>query len=149
MIVKLKQNNISIAQQIRFVFQESYAIEAKLLNAKKFPPLQRSLNDFIDCDNDFYGFFINEELVAVTEIRQLESYTHIQSLVVLPKFFKRGIAQQLIQFTLDSYLTNEFMVETGVDNTPACSLYLKMGFQEVLQYDTSHGIRKIQFKKWH
>ena len=38
MIKKLNHTNQAIATKMRIVFQESYAIEAKLLNAINFPP---------------------------------------------------------------------------------------------------------------
>ncbi len=149
MIQKINNRSHTNAKNIRAVFLESYAIEAQLLQATYFPPLHRPLKSYIDCDNDFYGYYVDTNLAAIIEIKLVETYTHIQSLVVLPTYFRRGIAQQLIQFILDSYKTKEFMVETGVDNTPACTLYKKMGFKEVLLWDTEHEIRKIRFKKWH
>ena len=48
MIKKLDHTNQAIATKMRIVFQESYAIEAKLLNAINFPPLQRPLQSYIE-----------------------------------------------------------------------------------------------------
>jgi len=38
-------------------------------------------------------------------------------------------------------------VETGLKNEPTTQLYLKLGFREVYQYDTDHGVRKVRFEK--
>ena len=43
MIKKLDHTNLAIATKMRVVFQESYSVEAALLNATNFPPLQRPL----------------------------------------------------------------------------------------------------------
>ena len=56
MIEKLQNKNLEVAKNMRTVFQASYAIEAKLLNAIDFPPLKRSLQSYITSDNDFFGY---------------------------------------------------------------------------------------------
>ena len=71
----------------------------------------------------------------------------INSLVVNPKFFRRGIARKLIEFVFNTFDSNLFVVETGLANGPATKLYKKFGFIEVKQWDTDHGIRKIKFEK--
>ncbi|MGH1385650.1 GNAT family N-acetyltransferase [Kordia sp.] len=147
MIKKLQHTNKETATEIRSVFQVSYAVEAKLLKAIDFPPLKRPLESFIHSDNIFFGYIKNNELAAVVEIHHTVKQTHIQSLVVAPKFFRQGIASQLMEFVFNTFDSNLFMVETGVDNGPATTLYLKFGFKEVKQWDTDHGIRKIRFER--
>ena len=147
MIKLLNNKEPEVSKKIRVVFQASYAVEAKLLNAKDFPPLKRSLESYIKSDHDFYGFEFKKELAGVIEINSNKEVTHIQSLVVHPNFFRRGIARELMEFVLNHYTSKTFMVETGVDNDPASLLYKKMAFKEVKQWDTSFGIRKIRFEK--
>ena len=147
MIKKLNHTNSSIANKIRAVFQASYAIEAKLLNAVDFPPLQRSLEDFIKSDTAFFGVFKNGELAGVIEVATTARSTHIQSLVVDPQFFRQGIAQSLLEFALNTYDSTLFTVETGLENEPVTQLYQKFGFKAIKQWDTDHGVRKIRLKK--
>ncbi len=147
MIKQLYNKDPELSKQIRIVFQASYAVEAKLLNAIDFPPLKRNLESYIKSDNDFYGYLDKEELAAVIEINTNKKVTHIQSLVVHPTFFRQGIARKLMDFVLNHYTTKTFMVETGVENEPASLLYKKMDFHEVKQWDTPFGIRKIRFEK--
>ena len=148
-MIKLLDNKTeTIAQKIRALFQVSYKVEAELLGAEEnFPPLKRKLLDFIICNNEFYGYCVKNELAAVIEIKSDEYQTHIQSLVVDPKFFRQGIARHLIEFVFSNYKTPMFMVETGVDNGPAKKLYLKHGFKEVKQWNTDIGIRKVRYEK--
>ena len=147
MIQKIDPTHPSMAQKIWTVFQLSYAVEAKLLNATNFPPLQRTVEDFLSSKTDFYGYMREHELSAVVEIADNPTMTHIQSLVVDPAFFRQGIAGKLIDFVFSTYQTPVFMVETGLANEPAKRLYLKYGFKEVAVWDTSHGIRKIRFER--
>lgn len=148
MLQKLNNSNPAVAEAIRNVFQASYAVEAEILKAVDFPPLKRPIEKYIDTDTEFYGYLIGDEIVAVTELRLHPHFIHIQSLVVHPKHFRKGIASKMMNFILDSFADcPRFMVETGVDNKPASDLYRKFGFYEIHQWDTDHGVRKIRFEK--
>ncbi len=147
MIEKLENKDIEIANQIRSVFLASYAVEAKLLNATDFPPLKRGLESYVECSNDFFGYTTNQKLGGIIEIKHENNFTDIQSLVVHPNFFRKGIANQLMEYVLTSFNDKPFMVETGVKNEPAKTLYKKFSFIEVHQWETNHGIRKIRFKR--
>lgn len=147
MIEKLQNNDIEISKKIFSVFQVSYAVEAKLLGATNFPPLKRPLENYIKSNTLFFGYFKNKNLAGVIEIDCNNNYTHINSLVVDPKFFRQGIARKLMDFTFNTFDSNLFTVETGLKNDPAITLYKKFGFKEVKQWDTDHGVRKVKFER--
>ena len=147
MIERLKNGELEMSKKIRCVFQASYKIEAKLLKATNFPPLKRPIEDYIKSTTAFFGYLKNGELAGVIEIDSNNHYTLIRSLVVHPHFFRQGIARKLMEFTLDTFDSNLFVVETGVANGPASSLYTTFGFKEVKQWETDHGIRKVKFEK--
>ena len=147
MIVKIDNKRNEIAQEIRRIFQASYTIEAEMLKAIDFPPLKRTMSQFLDSNSEFYAYYLIENIAGVIEIENDEDLTHIQSLVVYPKYFRNGIGRKLVQFILDNYKAKIFTVETGIDNHPAIKLYKSFGFQEQEQWDTNHGVRKVRFKK--
>jgi ribosomal protein S18 acetylase RimI-like enzyme len=147
MIEKLKNSDLVMAKKIQIVFQASYKIEAKLLNATNFPPLQRTLENYIQSKTAFYGYSKNGELAAVVEINTDHDFILIRSLVVHPDFFRRGIAGKLIEFVFKTFESDLFIVETGLANGPATKLYEKFGFVAVHQWDTDFGIRKVKFEK--
>ena len=147
MIRKLEHSVKVNAENIRNVFQVSYKIEAKLLGARNFPPLSRSIQSFINSANAFYGFYTNKRLVAVLEMKKEPDSMLIQSLVVHPDFFRRGIARKLIEFILQKFDSNQFTVETGKDNDPARKLYESFGFQLVKTYIAEENITKVRYEK--
>ena len=147
MIEKLKNSDLEIAKKMRLIFQASYKVEATLLNATNFPPLKRPLENYTESNTEFYGYSINKVLAAVVEIDINNNYILIRSLVVHPDFFRQGIAGKLLIFVFETFKSNLFVVETGLENGPATKLYEKFGFVEVHQWDTNHGIRKIKFEK--
>ena len=146
MIKKLDHTNLAIATKMHIVFQESYSIEAKLLNAINFPPLQRPLQSYIESTTTFFGYHIKDKIVGIIEVSSNEKTTHINSLVVSPHFFRQGIGRDLMDYILQNFSSKVFTVETGLENIPASTLYKNFGFKEVRQWDTDHGVRKVRFK---
>ena len=147
MIIKINNKENKIAEEIRAIFQVSYTVEAKILKAIDFPPLKRTVSQFLKSDSEFYAYYLTKNIAGVIEIENDEDSTHIQSLVVYPKYFRNGIGRKLVQFILDNYTAKIFTVETGIDNHPAIKLYKSFGFQEQKQWDTNHGVRKVRFEK--
>ena len=147
MIIKINNKDNKIAEEIRAIFQASYAVEAEMLKAVDFPPLKRTVAQFLNSNSEFYAYYLIENIAGVIEIENHKNLTHIQSLVVYPKYFRNGIGSKLVQFILDTYKAKIFTVETGIDNHPAIKLYNRFGFQEQEQWDTNHGVRKVRFEK--
>ncbi|MEQ6166737.1 GNAT family N-acetyltransferase [Ekhidna sp. MALMAid0563] len=147
MITQLNQKDEEIAKKMRKVFQESYAIEAELLKAKNFPPLKRTLSSYMEAETAFYGFHEGANLAAVMEVKEENDITHIQSLVVDPVFFRRGIASKLLKFLLENFDSKMFTVETGAANKPAIALYERFDFQITRKWMTDVGIEKVAMKR--
>lgn len=147
MIKKLNNSNVSVSSKIYAIFQLSYKVEARLLNAKQFPPLQRTSTEILNSHNQFYGYYLAKNIVGVIEIHVNSNQSiHIQSLVVHPRYFRKGIGKNLVGFVLGHYHSEIFFVETGEENEPAITLYKSFHFKEEMKWDTDHAIRKVRFK---
>ncbi|MGB3183925.1 MAG: GNAT family N-acetyltransferase [Cyclobacteriaceae bacterium] len=147
MIAKLNNEDIAVANDIRTVFQASYAVEAELLNVSDFPPLKRTLDGYRSCGNTFYGYTEDQELAGVIEMHHKGGITYIDSLVVHPRFFRRGVARKLLSYMIDKYDSARYIVETGAENTPALKLYKACGFKQVEEWDMDIGIRKVRLER--
>ena len=147
MIIKINNKKNKIAKEIRAIFRVAYTVEAGILKAVDFPPLKRTVSQFLNSNSEFYAYYLTQNIAGVIEIESNKDLTHIQSLVVYPKYFRNGIGRKLVQFILDTYKAKIFIVETGIDNHPAIKLYKSFGFQEQEQLDTNHGVRKVRFEK--
>lgn len=130
------------------LFQASYPIEAQILNIKpeNFPPLNRTLTEFVSSDSEFFGVVRESKIVALVQISIYENTLDIDSLIVHPHYFRQGLGKQLMEFVLSNFDSKVFTVETGLENKPATSLYEQLGFKEESQWDTEFGVRKIKFQ---
>ena len=104
------------------------------------------MSEFLNSNDTFHAYYLSQNIAGVIEIQNNQDITHIQSLVVYPKYFRQGIARKLVQFILDTYHSSIFTVETGVKNIPAVKLYQSFNFKEKKKWDTDHGVRKIRFE---
>ena len=86
-------------------------------------------------------------MAAVTEVKVENDALHIQSLVVDPAFFRRGIASKLINYLFEHFDVTMFTVETGADNGPAIALYERHGFVLIRKWMTDFGIEKVAFER--
>ena len=141
---KLDHRQYKVAKQIYSVWRRSYRIEADLLDIEDFPPLRRSVNQIMAAESDFYGYWQEERLTAVSEIEHLEAqHIHIAALVVDPDFFRRGLASRLLTEVLDLLDWRKVTVDTAVANAPAINLYKKLGFTPLKQWQTPDNIPMI------
>ena len=101
MVIKINNIETKIAEEIRAIFQVSYTVEAEILKAVDFPPLKRTVTQFVNSNSEFYACSIIKNISGIIEIDSHDDLTHIQSLVVDPKYFRKGIGRKLVQFTLD------------------------------------------------
>jgi ribosomal protein S18 acetylase RimI-like enzyme len=98
-------------------------------------------------ENDFQGLYEKKELLGVIEIAQKLNSVHLQSLVVDPNHFRKGIATKLINKVFDLYPSTTYTVETGNSNIPAKKLYESLGFKKYKVWIAEFGIEKIKYEK--
>jgi len=132
-----------VATQIHDIFQRSYKVEAELLRVKEFPPLQRNTSHIQAARSKFFGSRIGTDLAAVIEYSLSAAHLTIDSLVVDPRYFRRGLASKVLRSLLDRVDWQTADVETAAANRPAIALYEKFGFSESDRWMTKEGIDKI------
>jgi ribosomal protein S18 acetylase RimI-like enzyme len=149
MIYKLENNDNSTARQIYTLFQNAYKVEAALIGVPdvQFPPLQRTVEHINHAPTSFFGYFEGTSLAGLIEVTYENTHLEIDSLIVNPDFFRRGIAGKLIDYVLSEYDFHSAQVETAQQNLPAINLYQKHGFCEFKKWVPAHGIPKVALRK--
>ncbi|HKJ18719.1 MAG TPA: GNAT family N-acetyltransferase [Xanthomonadales bacterium] len=149
MIESLDQKSTEIATQIHNVFQRSYRLEAELIGVTDFPPLKRTRQHIQDSPTCFVGAWVGSDLAAVIEYTVVATVVSIDSLVVDPDYFRRGLGSQLVQHVIQNENWDMVEVETARANAPAISLYEQSGFHESRSWKTAEGILKVQLVMTH
>jgi GNAT superfamily N-acetyltransferase len=135
-----------VASRIHALFQRAYAVEARLVGAAVFPPLQRKASAIQTTRGHFLGSWIGSDLVSVLEYTDSGRHVSIDSLVVDPHYFRRGLAGNILQFLFDESAWLSADVETAAANRPAIALYEKFGFVTSKQWTTAEGIAIVRLK---
>lgn len=143
-IVKLDHAAANIALEIYELFQVAYRVEAGLIGASRFPPLDRDESEIQRSQSDFHGIYEELEMVAVLEYATRGTRLSIDSLVVHPTCFRRRFASYLLGDLLDVDDWTSADVETAAGNSPAILLYQKFGFTESKRWVSTAGIEKIR-----
>ena len=88
----------------------------------------------MNCDEEFYGYHIDDAIAGIMSYKIIEKVLDIYRLAIHPKYFRRGIAGKLIKFseTIDESI-KKIVVYTGKKNKPAIKLYLLNGFTISIQ----------------
>jgi ribosomal protein S18 acetylase RimI-like enzyme len=147
-IKKLDLKDRNIAHMVLELQLLSYSIEARMINFYDIPPLKDTVESLLSCDELFYGYYAEDRLAGLISYKQIGTLIDIYRLAVHPEFFRKGIADSLVDFVLNiNSATNKVIVSTGKGNVPAVKLYLKKGFNKVKDSEIADGIYITEFEK--
>jgi len=133
MIVEhLNHHERAVAEGIHSVQMAAYAQEAKLLKARDFPPLERTVEDIQASDELFLGVVEDGAIIGALSMSPDEEpgAMSITSLVVAPHRQHQGIGRLLLAAALEQSGHTVLTVSTGAKNARALALYEQFGFSE-------------------
>jgi ribosomal protein S18 acetylase RimI-like enzyme len=112
--------------------QAGYLVEAGLMGFDGIPPLHETLDELVQCGEQFLGSYDQEGLAGVLSWKKLTDGTvDICRLVVAPRAFRRGHATVLLDALGVAESAERFTVSTGTANIPALALYRRHGFVSI------------------
>ncbi|MEK4563909.1 GNAT family N-acetyltransferase [Alkalihalobacillus sp. FSL R5-0424] len=148
MIKQLNMNNSNITTTVWNIQMKSYQVEASLIGVRTFPPLQETVDNYVKSLDLFYGFYEEEELVAVISIQTQGSTLVITRLMVAPEHFRKGIATSLINYVSTLYKDqSQLTVSTAKLNAPAVQAYRRNGFTQIEERVTPERISIVTLIK--
>jgi ribosomal protein S18 acetylase RimI-like enzyme len=128
-VQKLEITVQSVAERVLEIQHAAYRIEAHLIGFDALPPLLETWQDLAQSGELFFGAFIGENLAGAISYKVENAVLDIHRVMVHPGFFRRGIAQTLVEFVQAREAGVErVIVSTATRNQPAVKLYLKLGF---------------------
>lgn len=122
----------AVAEGIHAVQKAAYTLEAELLGARRFPPLDRTVDDVQRGAERFIVATDNGAIIGAIGVEPgaAPGELLIGSLVVMPDRWREGIGRRLVQAVIDAHPTTPLTVSTGVKNAPGPALYAACGFVE-------------------
>jgi ribosomal protein S18 acetylase RimI-like enzyme len=146
MIKKIDIKNPDIAKEVLSIQLPAYQIEAKLIGFEEIPNLKDTVEALQQCGETFYGYYMNGNLCGIISFVITSFVLDIHRLFVDPRYFRKGIAKQL----LDHILCVEtgfdtVIVKTGNKNIPALLFYKKYGFDQEEDLVINEQLSMTQF----
>jgi len=149
LISKIDNRSRPGANIIHGVLHDAYIKEAALIEVDDFPPLQRTVDEVMASDNQFYAYRHNETVCGIIELEPLLDRavdgTLIASLGVLPHAFRNGIGRALVKHALHAS-SGKVVVSTSDRNKPAIRLYESQGFSVLRRYTATDGTTLVELK---
>ncbi|MCM3341376.1 GNAT family N-acetyltransferase [Paenibacillus sp. MER TA 81-3] len=141
MIKQLEMNDEETLEQLWYLQQLAYRIEADILGFDRIPPLMDTIEDLRQTVEKFYGWWDGVELVGALSYEMVTpTIMDICRLMVRPDHFRQGIGSELLKFALQCPQMSIFRIATGVRNLPALKLYEREGFRAVRDEEIASGV---------
>lgn len=146
----IKQFDIRLpinAEKLLEIQMPAYKVEAEIIGYDDIPPLKDTVNTLKQCEETFFGYYINEELCAAISVKVIDNEVDIHRLIVHPDHFRKGIAQKLLTFIERQFDKRIIKVATGSKNKPAITLYKKNGFRITKEVQVNEHLSLTYFEK--
>lgn len=138
---QLDMNDTETLEQLWYLQQSAYRIEADLLGFDRIPPLMDTIDDLRHCKEIFYGWWDEAELMGAISYEVPEpDVIDICRLMVHPRSFRQGIGSRLLEHVLQITGFPIHRIATGARNTPALRLYERAGFQFRREEEIAPGV---------
>lgn len=147
MIVRLEVSEEDAARAVLALQRRSYRVEADLIGYEGIPPLQEELDALRACSEEFHGWMESGRLAGAISFKRTQGELDIYRMMVDPVFFRRGIARELLRWTLGLAGVARVIVSTAAANLPARRLYESEGFLLVEEVSLDDGLRIVRFAK--
>ncbi|MGW0391372.1 GNAT family N-acetyltransferase [Streptomyces sp. NPDC003042] len=145
----LELTDEATAAAVHRIGRAAYAVEAELIGFDGIPALRESLADMrarplswlgaVSEGGDIAGFLAWEE--------EPGGGASIDRLCVDPAWFRRGVASLLLRHALTEVFPDRPVeVTTGAHNTPAVTLYERLGFVRAADFSPAPGLRMASFR---
>ena len=148
MIKRISIKDEQTAAQVLAVQLPAYRVEAALIQFEDIPPLKDNVSSLQQCGETFHGYYDGEHLAGAVSFKREGGTIDIHRMIVHPEYFRRGIAQALLQHVERLHPdAHTFIVATGARNDPAKRLYEKNGYELVREQEAAPGLTLSFFQK--
>ncbi|WP_326825954.1 GNAT family N-acetyltransferase [Streptosporangium sp. NBC_01756] len=130
----------ALGQDLLAIQHAAYAVEAKLIEDDRIPPLHETLEELRAERLTWLGAFDGDRLVGAVAWSETARMVDIDRLVVDPGMHRRGVGGALVREVMTRAGDRRVVVATGRANVPARTLYVRLGFGEVEDVEVIPGL---------
>ena len=103
---------------------------------------REELKEEIDAGIEFYGWFVNGDVIGVMGIQRVLDVTLIRHAYVLTEHQRKGIGGRLLKHLVDLTESQDILIGTWEDADWAVHFYEKHGFELVSKKEKERLLRK-------
>lgn len=118
----------------------AYACEATLIDDDRIPPLHETVEDLRSAPLLWLAAFVDGRLVGAVGWSENDDGVDVDRLVVAPDMHRRGVGSALVREVLERAGQRRAVVSTGRNNTPAKTMYERLGFARVDDAEVIPGL---------
>jgi ribosomal protein S18 acetylase RimI-like enzyme len=118
----------------------AYAIEAALIQDDRIPQLHETLAELRAYPLHWLGATDGDRLAGAVAWEENTDEVDINRLVVHPDAHRRGIGRALVKEVMAQAGSRRVVVSTGRANTPARTLYERLGFAKTSEIEVIPGL---------
>ena len=145
-VVRVDHSDPDVATALLELQRRGYEVEAALIGSRDIPPLTETLEELKGTSETFLAVFVAGSIVGAVSYRLLRDTIDIHRLAVDPTCFRGGIGTALVRAVLAAEPSaTHAIVQTGADNEPARSLYLREGFEQADELEVAPGLRVVRY----
>lgn len=137
-------------QEILNIQKKAFAREAELYQNYSIQPLTQTYEELkCECETKtVLKVIVDNKIVASVRAQQNNHICHLNKLIVLPEYQRRGIGKLLL-LEIEKYFPNavKFALETGALSDSNIRLYNKVGYQVVKQGKFHDGVVAVFMEK--
>lgn len=135
-------------EQLWYLQQLSYRIEAQWNGFQVIPPLMDTVITLRNCGEIFYADFEEGEMIGAVSYKKDQETVTVCRMMVHPEHFLKGVAGRLLQLVEEAEPDIAmFKVVTESKNLPAVKLYTKYGYKAMDRKEAALGIMLTTFLK--
>lgn len=140
------RDDLELAYVLLTIQHAAYALEAELIGDDRIPPLHENDDDIRSADLLWLVAFSGSRPIGAVGWSEDEEELDIDRLVVAPEMHRRGVGSMLVSAVLQRASKRRVIVSTGMKNSPAKSMYERLGFVKLDDVEVIPGLFVTRFR---
>lgn len=124
----------------------AYQVEAEIIGDDRIPPLHETSEELLAQPLTWLAAFDDDgDLIGAVAWEETADEVDLDRLMVAPRAHRRGVGRALVKEVMARAGERRVVVSTGRDNTPARTLYERLGFTLTGEFEPVPGLWVVNY----